>query len=186
MKMLMFDFRESERDFFNKNDFQDIDITFIKEPLNETTELPDEIYEETDVISVFITSIVNEETISKFKNLRVITTRSTGYNHIDVHYCTQNNIAVFNVEEYGQTSVAQYTFALILALVRNLLPAFNDVQKGMINHSNYEGRNLNKLTLGIGCTTGGALPSINVGSFDIAGADIISIEGILNGRCEPK
>lgn len=39
----------------------------------------------------------------------------------------------------------------------------------------------NKLTLGIGCTTGGALPSINVGSFDIAGADIISIEGILNG-----
>lgn len=35
--------------------------------------------------------------------------------------------------------------------------------------------------LGIGCTTGGALPSINVGSFDIAGADILSIEGILNG-----
>ena len=39
----------------------------------------------------------------------------------------------------------------------------------------------NNVKLGIGCTTGGALPSINVGSFDIAGADIISIEGILNG-----
>ena len=39
----------------------------------------------------------------------------------------------------------------------------------------------NNLNLGIGCTTGGALPSINVGSFDIAGADILSIEGILNG-----
>ncbi|MGG7142135.1 homoserine dehydrogenase [Clostridium nigeriense] len=39
----------------------------------------------------------------------------------------------------------------------------------------------NNVRLQIGCTTGGALPSINVGSFDIAGADILSIEGILNG-----
>lgn len=39
----------------------------------------------------------------------------------------------------------------------------------------------NNVKLGIGCTTGGALPSINVGSIDIAGADILSIEGILNG-----
>ena len=39
----------------------------------------------------------------------------------------------------------------------------------------------NNVKLGIGCTTGGALPSINVGSFDIAGADILSIEGVLNG-----
>ena len=39
----------------------------------------------------------------------------------------------------------------------------------------------NNARLGIGCTTGGALPSINVGSFDIAGSEILSIEGILNG-----
>ena len=37
------------------------------------------------------------------------------------------------------------------------------------------------LALGIGCTTGGALPSINVGNYDMAGSEIISIEGILNG-----
>ena len=39
----------------------------------------------------------------------------------------------------------------------------------------------NKAQLGIGCTTGGALPSINGGMMDLAGADIISIEGVLNG-----
>ena len=33
MKMLVFDFRDSERDFFNRNDFPDFDITFIKEDL---------------------------------------------------------------------------------------------------------------------------------------------------------
>ena len=39
----------------------------------------------------------------------------------------------------------------------------------------------NGLALGIGCTTGGALPSINVGNYDIAGSEILSIEGVLNG-----
>lgn len=37
------------------------------------------------------------------------------------------------------------------------------------------------LALKIGCTTGGALPSINGGIYDVAGAEINSIEGILNG-----
>lgn len=39
----------------------------------------------------------------------------------------------------------------------------------------------NRVQLGIGCTTGGALPSINGGIIDLAGADILSIEGVLNG-----
>jgi homoserine dehydrogenase len=39
----------------------------------------------------------------------------------------------------------------------------------------------NGVQLGIGCTTGGALPSINGGVMDLAGAEIDSIEGIFNG-----
>ncbi len=39
----------------------------------------------------------------------------------------------------------------------------------------------NNVQLGIGCTTGGALPSINGGLLDTAGAEILSIEGVLNG-----
>lgn len=39
----------------------------------------------------------------------------------------------------------------------------------------------NGVELGIGCTTGGALPSINGGIMDLAGAEILSIEGVLNG-----
>ena len=39
----------------------------------------------------------------------------------------------------------------------------------------------NNVQLGIGCTTGGALPSINAGVIDMAGANVKSIEGILNG-----
>ena len=56
--------------------------------------------------------------------------------------------------------------------------------KGPILLSYKELRNIalkNHVQLGIGCTTGGALPSINGGMMDLAGADILSIEGVLNG-----
>ena len=149
MKMLMFDFRESERDFFNKNDFQDFDITYIKEPLNEFTKLSEEQLAETDIISVFINSNVTAEVIKKFKNLRVIATRSTGHNHIDTQYCIENHITVFNVEQYGKKSVAEYTLCLTLALVRNLFPAYFDIMEQPIKHCLYEGRNLEHLTFGI-------------------------------------
>lgn len=165
MKMLMFDFRESEKTFFERNEFKDIDITFISEPLNEMSILSEEQLQDTDVISVFITSNITENVIKKFKNLRIIATRSTGYNHIDVKYCSQNNIAVFNVEEYGQTSVAQFTITLMLALIRNLFPAYFDTQRNIINHPDYEGRNLNKLTLGIiGCGAIGSAVA-KIGNF---------------------
>ena len=162
MKMLMFDFRDSEKEFFANNDFPDFDITYIKEPLNEQTELTEEQLQETDIICVFINSVLSENVIKKFKNLRIIATRSTGYNHIDLKCCTQNNIAVFNVEQYGQTAVAQFTMGLIITLVRKIFPAYIDVQNNLINHRDYEGRNIDSMTLGIiGCgAIGGAVAKL--------------------------
>jgi len=149
MKMLMFDFRESENYFFEKREFKDLDITFIKEPLNEYTKLTDKQLEETEIISVFISSKVTSTVLKKFKNLRIIATRSTGFSHIDTKYCMDEHIAVCNVENYGQTSVAQYTIAMILTLVRKFIPAYTDMQRGIIDHSRYEGQDINNMTLGI-------------------------------------
>lgn len=162
MKMLMFDFRESEREFFETHDYPDIEITFIPESLNNETELTEEQFNDTDVISVFIDSLITEEVINKFKNLRIIATRSTGYNHIDIQCCTNNNIAVFNVERYGQTAVAQYTIGLVIALVRNLIPAYLDMERNIVQHSSYEGKNLENMTLGLigGGAIGGGVAKI--------------------------
>ena len=152
LKMLMYDFRESEKEFFNNNELTDFDITFINEPLNELTEFSEEQLNETVAISVFTTSNVTENILKKFKNLRIIATRSTAYSHIDLDYCIKMNIAVVNVEQYGRTAVAEYATALILSLVRNMLPAYYDMKNHMINHKNYEGRVLSSYTIGIiGC-----------------------------------
>ncbi len=152
MKMLMFDFRESEKDFFNTNELKDFDITFIKSPLNEKIKLTEEQYNETVILSVFTTSDLTEKVLKKFKNLRIISTRSTAYSHIDIDYCIKHNIAVLNVEQYGRTAVAQFAVALILSLIRNILPSYFDMKNHTVNPTKYEGRILSSYTIGIiGC-----------------------------------
>lgn len=152
IKMMMFDFRESEKEFFENNKQEDFEITFNSKPLDDSTILSEDELNNTVAISVFTTSNITEKVLKKFKNLRIVVTRSTAYSHIDLNYCSKTNIAVINVEEYGRTAVAEYAVALMLSLVRNLLPAYFDMKNRKINHKKYEGRILSSYTIGIiGC-----------------------------------
>lgn len=149
IKMLFFDYREQEEKFFDSFNDTDFDITFYKNNLTEMTELTEEEYNETEVISVFVCSQVTEKLINKFKNLRIIATRSTGYNHIDIQACLERNISVVNVEAYAKSSVTQYTLAVMLGLVRNIAPAMKDFQLDSIDYNKYTGYDLSELTLGV-------------------------------------
>lgn len=149
MKMLMFDFRDSEKEYFKKNAIHDLEIEFIEDSLNENTILTDEQKENTVIVSVFINSNLSEKILSQFKNLQIVITRSTGYNHIDIEHCRNNNITVINIPDYGKTSVAQYTIGMIITLVRNVFLASNDIKNKEIEYRNYEGRDLSNLSLGV-------------------------------------
>lgn len=149
MKMLMFDFRDTEKEYFKENTPTDLEIEFFNEPLSDKFHLTDSQKEDTVILSVFINSELTPEILSQFKNLQVVATRSTGYNHINLDYCKKNNIAVINTPYYGKSSVAQYTIGMIIALTRNVLLATNDVKNRKIDYSKYEGENLSKLTLGV-------------------------------------
>ncbi len=151
-KVLFFDYRESEKVFFEEHKLGNFDIKFFADSLNEKTiqNLSEEDFEQTMIISVFINSVLDKNIISKFKNLRIISTRSTGYDHIDVDYCASKHIALINVDSYGCTSVAQFTMGMILMLVRNLYPMLLISDK--YDSSKFEmlcGRDLNNLTLGV-------------------------------------
>ena len=151
IKMLVFDYRESERKFFGNNKFENFDITFYSESLNEDSvkNLPLEQLEHTMVVSVFIDSELTEDVINSFKNLRIISTRSTGVNHINLKTAEAKNIAVINVEGYGSKSVAQFTIGLMINLVRKIIPASRYILSENESCSNFLGRDLSKLTLGV-------------------------------------
>lgn len=150
-KMLVFDFKPSERKFFEDNIFEDFNISFFEEKLTEKIlkKIPSDELENTEIISLFIYSKIHSEILDAFKNLNIIATRSTGFNHINIEECLRRNVAVVNVSDYGTRTVVQYTIGVMIALVRKLLPAIWDM-RNFENHSDdYIGNNLNALTLGV-------------------------------------
>ncbi len=73
-----------------------------------------------EIISVFTTSIVTREIIEAMPKLALIACRSTGFNHIDLEAARERNITVVNVPTYGDATVAEYAFTMLLALTRKL------------------------------------------------------------------
>jgi D-lactate dehydrogenase len=73
-----------------------------------------------DILSVFIYSKVDRRIIQQVPGLKLIVTRSTGFDHIDLEECKKKRVTVCNVPSYGENTVAEHTFALILSLSRNI------------------------------------------------------------------
>ncbi len=60
------------------------------------------------------------EIIEKLPKLRLIALRSTGFNNVDFAAAAARDITIVNVPSYGEKTVAEYTFALLLALTRKI------------------------------------------------------------------
>ena len=103
-----------------------------------------------EVISIFVNSKIDENLLSKMPKLKLITTRSTGFNHIDLEACKKRKITVCNVPVYGENTVAEHAFALILGLSRKLISCIGGER--CFIRKNLRGIDLHGKTLGImGC-----------------------------------
>lgn len=125
-------------------------LKFSKEKL--TSETVKEVAD-FDAVSVFIYSQVNENIIKAMPNLKLIATRSTGFDHIDLKACQNNKTTVCNVPTYGENTVAEHTFALILAISRKIIESVERTQKGNFDLKGLRGFDLKNKTIGIvgGC-----------------------------------
>lgn len=63
---------------------------------------------------------INEDSIGKAKNLKLVTMTSTGTNFVDFDYTNKAGIAVANIKDYSTNSVAQHTFTLLLYLLEKM------------------------------------------------------------------
>lgn len=81
-----------------------------------------------DIAAVFMDSAVDATTITALPNLKFITTMSTGFDHIDLATAAARLIPVSSVPGYGENTVAEFAFALLLALSRKIREASARVQ----------------------------------------------------------
>ncbi len=121
-------------------------VRFLTDPLNEETL---RAAAGAEILSVFIYSSLNRRLLQRLPRLRFIATRSTGFDHIDLAACRRRRIAVSNVPSYGENTVAEHTFALILALSRNIHKAYVKTIKGDFSLTGLQGFDLKGKTLGV-------------------------------------
>ena len=102
-----------------------------------------------EILSVFIYSTLTAKILRRLPKLRLIATRSTGFDHIDLAECRRRHVAVANVPSYGENTVAEHTFALILALSRNIHKAYVKTIKGDFSLEGLQGFDLKGKTIGV-------------------------------------
>ena len=114
------------------------------EPLNEFGEVKDYGLLRYDEIANAIAkadivvcnkTLLNEDTLKSAKNLKYIGLFATGYNNIDIEYCSKHGITVCNAGSYSTNAVAQHTFALILEHFNNTANYNQYVQDGLWKRS---------------------------------------------------
>ena len=133
-----------------------VNARFVAEPLTEETR---RLAAAAEILSVFIYSALTASLLRRLPRLRFIATRSTGFDHIDLAACRTRRVAVANVPSYGENTVAEHTFALILALSRNIHKAYVKTIKGDFSLAGLQGFDLKGKTQ---CVIGAGLIGLHV------------------------
>jgi D-lactate dehydrogenase len=145
VKIAFFEVQDWEQPFLKKG-LREHEIILFKNPLDENNVNQVENYE---MISIFIYSNLTKQLIDKLAKARLVATRSTGFDHIDLEECKKRGIIVCNVPLYGETTVAEHTFALILSLSRMIHDSYERTSHGDFTCEGVRGFDLNGKVLGV-------------------------------------
>lgn len=146
MKIGFFEVKDKEIDFL-KSRLDGHELVFFDQPLSKDN-LP--ANKDLEVVSVFAGSVIGEEVINALPSLKFIATRTTGYDHVDLEQARARNILVSNVPSYGENTVAEFAFALLLALSRKIFAAYDRIREtGSFGLEGLQGFDLQGKTLGV-------------------------------------
>jgi len=144
-KIAFFEIEEWEKEYL-QSEFKDADISFFTEPLSAANV---DAAKDCQVVSCFIDSQITKEALAVFVDLKMIATRSTGFDHIDLEAAKRKNIIICNVPTYGENTVAEHTFGLILNLSRKMYQSIARAKTGDFSLDGLRGFDVKDKTLGI-------------------------------------
>lgn len=141
-----FETTAKEKKYLKKKFDKNFELFFFPEQLNASNA---GLISNVNIVSPFIYSAIDSTVLNKAKKLKFLATRSTGFNHIDVKKAHENGVSVANVPYYGENTVAEHTFALILALSRNIHKAYVRTLRNDFTLTGLQGFDLKGKTLGV-------------------------------------
>lgn len=150
MKIAFFEVEKWEEDILRRG-LKKHKLVFATEPLS-LENAPK--FHDVDAVAVFVFSKIDKAVLKKLPKLKFIATMSTGFDHIGLKECKKRCVAVANVPTYGENTVAEHAFALLLALSRKLYPSIKRTHEEQLFESDetLRGFDLKGKTLGIvGC-----------------------------------
>lgn len=148
MKAVFFECDRDDRNYYRRlNELAD--LTFYRGTVQDVVGAGHGAWDECGIVSTFVRSELKQPDIERFPSLRLICTRSTGFDHIDLGETAHRGITVSNVPSYGENTVAEHTFALILALSRNLRRAYLQSRTGKLDPAALQGFDLEGKVLGV-------------------------------------
>ncbi|HKL76817.1 MAG TPA: hydroxyacid dehydrogenase [Gammaproteobacteria bacterium] len=145
MRIVVFEAEAWETDAFAALEAEH-EVTYVRQPLSADNAAE---HADAEAISPFIYSSVDAEVLAALPHLRLVATRSTGYDHIDLAACRQRGITVCNVPSYGENTVAEHVFGLLLTISHNLTEAIDRTRRGDFSPRGLQGFDLRGRTLGV-------------------------------------
>src|SRR5215510_2589794 len=145
MNIAMFETEEWEREACLRLESR-YHVRCVAEPLDQRNAAD---FSDAEVASPFINSRLDASVLAHLPKLKLIATRSTGYDHIDLHYCATHGIIVSNVPDYGDSTVAEHVFALLLAVARHLVVAVERTRRGRFTQTGLRGFELRDGVIGV-------------------------------------
>jgi D-lactate dehydrogenase len=145
MRIRIFDLEDWEREGFERL-AEDHELKLLSEPLKLENAGK---HGDAEVVSGFIYSQFSAGVMQQLTNLKLVATRSTGFDHIPLDVCRQRGITVCNVPTYGSHTVAEHVFGLLLTISHRLEPAIDRTRKGDFSPKGLQGFDLQGKTMGI-------------------------------------
>lgn len=139
-KIYLVEMQHGEEDFFRQN-LESFDVDCVDDLSG--------VAPDAEALSVSLHSRISEEFLDSHPNLKLVTTRSTGYDHIDIEACARRGVTVCNVSSVDENTVAEHTFALMLAVARRLLEVHEANKRPHFDYTALRGVDLNGKTLGV-------------------------------------
>jgi len=105
--------------------------------------------ENAEIVVVSLGSRITAGMLRALPGLKLVATRSSSLDHIDLEACKLHRVTVCNVPTYGSRAVAEFTFGLIIMLARRIQEGMQRVRDLQFSSLGLRGFDLHHKTLGV-------------------------------------